>query len=260
MTGADHDARRRMFRDVLESHGVDRCVIVTGTFRAGTSFVCSLLGKNGMTGIRMERFSKLAPLVKGATVEVLRDQLDRIFASATEGLFVTKIMWPQRNSLAAVLGFERKDSAGLAAMFPRARWINVHRRDKFGQAISFWKAKKTNQWQSPKNVQAAPEPEYDFDGIRACFVELCAHELLWQDFHSVAGTELQQIIYEDFVDRVEADLPHLLSWLDNHRLNTSPISNVSPLKQQRNAHSEEIRRRFLEDFYREPKFRSVHEA
>ena len=43
MTGFNGELRRRIFREMLDSHGVDRCVIVTGSFRAGTSFICSLL-------------------------------------------------------------------------------------------------------------------------------------------------------------------------------------------------------------------------
>jgi LPS sulfotransferase NodH len=170
-------------------------------------------------------------------------------SSATDGLFVTKIMWPHRNALAQHMGFDRAEAIELAAMFPRARWINIMRRDKVGQAISFWKAKATNKWQQVKTDQPAPDPVYDFDRIRACYVELAAHDMLWQDFHSRAGTDVRHIVYEDFLERVETDLPPLLDWLRDHRLDTGPIKTASPLKQQRNAHSDKMRARFMEDLY-----------
>lgn len=242
--------RRAIFRDRLAHHGVDRCVIVTGSFRAGTSFVCSLLGKNGMAGIRAERFAKLAPLVRKGSDAEFSEQLDQILATTTEGLFVAKIMWPHRNALAAHLGYARDHSALLAAELPQARWVNVVRRDKLGQAISYWKAKETDQWQQVKSDTPAPDPDYDFDRIRACYVELAAHDMLWQDFHARAGTEVRHILYEDFVETVEADLPPLLGWLDGHRLAAGPIKRDSPLKQQRNAHSDAARERFMEDLYR----------
>ena len=63
------------------------------------------------------------------------------------------------------------------------------RRDKFGQAISYWRAQETDQWQSAgSQAQSAPELEYDFGKIRKCFVELSGHDLLWQGFHNLAGT------------------------------------------------------------------------
>ncbi|MCJ1903260.1 Stf0 family sulfotransferase [Paracoccus versutus] len=242
--------RRALFQEMMAAHCIDRTVIVTGSFRAGTSFVCSLLGANGMAGIRAERFSKLVPLAARPEDEALGSQLDQIFSTAANGLFVTKIMWPHRNALARVLGFERDDSAALAKIFPRARWINVIRRDKLGQAVSYWKAKETDRWQQMKAHEVSSEPDYDFERIRACFVELAAHDMLWQDFHARAGTDVRHIVYEDFVERVVTDLPSLLDWLDGHRLETGPIKTASPLKQQRNGHSDEMRERFLADLYR----------
>ncbi|WP_028029720.1 Stf0 family sulfotransferase [Gemmobacter nectariphilus] len=251
MTNSTCQASRRcaIFQKTMAAHGIDRCVIVTGSFRAGTSFVCSLLAANGMPGISDERFGKLTTIFRNPD-EDFQNQLDQIFMSATDGLFVTKIMWPHRNALAQHMGFDRAESVKLAAMFPRARWINIVRRDKVGQAISFWKAKATNQWQQVKSDQPAPDPDYDFDRIRACYVELSAHDMLWQDFHALAGTEVHHILYEDFVEQVATDLPPLLSWLDDHRLPSGPIKTTSALKKQRNAHSEAMRERFLEDLYR----------
>ena len=251
MTNARYQASRHraIFRETMAAHGIDRCVIVTGSFRAGTSFICSLLAANGMAGIRTEHFNKL-DLIFHDPDEDFQNQLEQIFMSATDGLFVTKIMWPHRNALAQYMGFDRAGSVELAAMFPRARWINVVRRDKVGQAISFWKAKVTDQWDQMGSDTPAPDPDYDFDYIRACYVELSAHDMLWQDFHALTGTEVRHILYEEFVETVEADLPPLLSWLDDHRLPAGPITITSALKKQRNAHSDTIRERFLEDLYR----------
>lgn len=250
---ADADAiaeRRAIFTECLSAHGIEKCVLMTGSFRAGTSFVSSLLGKNGFTGIRLERFAKYGQLSQEGREAAFREQLGKTFASARDGLFVAKIMWPHRNNLARCLGFDRADSAALAAMFPDAKWINVLRRDKVGQAISYWRAKQTDQWQLVKKDVAREDIEYDFGKIRQAFVELAAHDMLWQDFHDLAGTRVQHVVYEDFLMDVETGLTGLIDFLKEHRPTAGPIDFTSPLRKQRDELSARIRQHFMEDLYR----------
>lgn len=242
--------RRAIFRDCLAAHGVSKCVIMTGSFRAGTSFISSLLGKNGFAGIRLEKFAKYGKLKQPGTEAGFREQLSKTLSTAKDGLFVTKIMWPHRNNLAQCLGYDRAHSAELAAMFPDAKWINVRRADKVGQAISYWRAKETAQWQLTAKDEAVADLDYDFKKLRQAFVELSAHDMLWQDFHDLAETGARHVVYEDFLQNVEADLHDLIAFLGDHRPETGPIATTSPLRKQRDELSARIRQQFMEDLYR----------
>lgn len=248
MTGIDYDSRRRMFREVLDSHGVHRCVIVTGSFRAGTSFICSMLARNGVPSVDHEKFSKYYPFRKPGTDQAFNDQLEKTFATTMNGLFTSKLMWPHRNNISVALGFGRADSAAFAESFPSTRWINVIRRDKVAQAISFWKAKLTDRWHV-RHGEAEPEVDYDFEGIRKAFVELSGHDMLWQDFHTEAQTGARHVHYEDFQADTEGSLRDLLVFIADHRLRQDAFQPSSPLRKQRNTQSVEFYHRFLADFY-----------
>lgn len=246
----DYAARREIFRAALDAHGITRCVLVTGSFRAGTSFICSLLARNGLPSIGDEKFSGYFQCRHPGSEALLRDKLDASLASARDGLFCAKLMWPHRNDLANALGFERADSAGFAQIFPQAKWINIVRRDKIGQAISFWKAKQTDRWHVFK-PEEEPEVGYDFDGLRAAMAELSVHDRLWRIFYRQAGITPAEVVYEDFQQNVPEQLARLIGFVGpEHRLEAGEPVIETGLKKQRNANSEALRLRFLDDCFR----------
>lgn len=246
----DYAARRAIFHEVQKAHGITRCVLVTGSFRAGTSFVCSLLGKNGLPSVGNEKFSSYFECRHPGSEALLRDKLDATFATAQDGLFCAKIMWPHRNNLAMALGFERADSAAFAQIFPQARWINIVRRDKIAQAISFWKAKQTDRWHVFKKEEE-PEVEYDFDGLRAAMAELSVHDRLWRIFYRLAGVTPAEVVYEEFQRNVPEHLARLVDFIGpEHRLTEGDPVVETGLKKQRDANSEVLRRKFLDDSFR----------
>lgn len=251
MSNIDFDARRKLFAELLNEHSIDRSVIVTGSFRAGTSFICSMLRKNGLLSIGQEKFSKFSKFRRDGDLDAFRKQLSQTFSTSQDGLFSCKLMWPHRNNLSMALGYGRDDAAEMAAMFPDAKWINIVRRDKVAQAVSFWKAKLTKRWHVKHGTNdAEPDVEYDFEGIRKAFVELSGHDMLWHDFHARAGTGAPTLIYEDFLTNVDGNLLSLLNYIGDHGVTVkNEVVAKSPLKMQRNAQSEEFCDRFLADFY-----------
>ncbi|MFZ1468671.1 MAG: Stf0 family sulfotransferase [Paracoccaceae bacterium] len=248
--GFDPARRRAIFAEAVRQADITRSVIVTGSFRAGTSFVCTMLGNNGLPGTDQERFGGFWQAGPDKPEAAFQDRVSEILSTAQHGIFTAKLMWPHRNFLAQALGFARADSAAFAAIFPDARWIDIRRRDKFSQAISFWKAKLTDRWHVYAD-EAEPQVTYDFKAIRAAFVELSAHDLLWQDFHDQAGTAANCIVYEDFLADVDAGLGALLAALGpDHRHNTPPLTASTRLRRQGNDQSQAIRDRFLADLYK----------
>lgn len=241
--------RREILAEVLRDCGIRRSVIVTGSFRSGSSYVCTLLAQNGLTGTDKERFASFWDIGRETPEDVFRVRLTEVLATAEGGLFTTKLMWPHRNFLAQALGFGRTQSAGFAAMFPDARWIDIRRQDKIAQAISFWKAKVTNRWHVFTD-EPEPEVSYDFNGIRAAFVELSAHDLLWEDFHVAARTNPWRIVYESFAQAPVPALSALLEALGpRHRHSLPPLTAATSLRRQSNAQSKVFRARFLSDLY-----------
>lgn len=246
----DYAARREIFRAALDAHDITRCVLVTGSFRAGTSFVCSLLDKNGLPSIGNEKFRSYFGCRHPGSEGQLRDKLDATFATAQDGLFCAKIMWPHRNNLAMALGFERADSADFAQIFPQAKWINIVRRDKIAQAISFWKARQTDRWHVFKK-EDEPEVDYDFDGLRAAMAELSVHDRLWRIFYRLSEVAPAEVVYEEFQRNVPKQLARLTDYIGpEHRLTNGDLVVETGLKKQRDANSEVLRRQFLDDCFR----------
>lgn len=246
----DYEARREIFRAALKAHGVTRCVLMTGSFRAGTSFIGALLGRNGLPLIANEKFNGYFPCRAPGSEDQLRERLDASFATTKDGLFCSKIMWPHRNDLALSLGFERADSAAFAQLFPQAKWINILRRDKIGQAISFWKAKQTNRWHVFK-PEEEPEVDYDFEALRAAMAELSVHDRLWRIFYRQAGVTPVEVVYEEIQQNVPEQLGRLLDFIGpDHRLASGPMVTGVQLRKQRDANSEDLRQKFLDDCFR----------
>ncbi len=238
-----------MMAEAIAKFGTQRSALVTGSFRAGTSYICQLLAANGMPGLRNERFADFWEFSRGGSDEKFCERIEAVFSSSKGGIFFSKIMWPHRNNLSLSLGCGREDSAAFSKMFPDAKWLNIVRRDKVGQAISFWKAKTTNQWQQTGS-SVAHEPEYDYAAVRKCYNEILAHDMLWEDFHKNAGTDVCHVFYEDFVGREEENLRLLLDYFSEHRLEKGEVKVHTVLKKQRNCHSAMIREKFMDDLYR----------
>jgi len=248
---ADIHRQRDQFRAALQEAGIDRTVLITGSFRAGTSYICSLLKANGLPEPGQEAFSKYFDLRFADPKVAFETRITQSLRTAQNGLYAAKIMWPHRNNLAIALGFDRAASLEFAAMFPRSRWINIIRQDKIAQAISFHKAKQSNRWHVYKKDGAEPEVTYDAGEIRKAMTELSIHDMLWRDFHNQAATHVCHVVYEEFLEDVPVNLTKLVDFLGPDHIDAPDIPVIaSRLRRQRNAQSEDFTARFLQDCYR----------
>ena len=126
--------------------------------------------------------------------------------SSDTGVFTGKLHWYQMGWLARELG-RLEDAKGkswaqnIAAVFPRPTYIYLYRRDKIRQAISYYRASKTQQWfdkgpngSSPRDHQ---DPELDLQQIRYFEDVLVSHEAQWERFFESNSITPLRISYED---------------------------------------------------------------
>jgi LPS sulfotransferase NodH len=103
--------------------------------------------------------------------------------------------------------FQGNDDDVLEFLFPRAQYINVVRRDRRAQAISFYRALATNEWlqrpteeeqkldfQLPRGIVGPPS--FDSEAIRACEYQLAEQQEAWQCYFRKHGIDPLVVEYE----------------------------------------------------------------
>lgn len=243
---ASPNSRVRLFRDAFASAGVEQSVLLASTFRSGSTYVAELLLQNGIVGLSLEKFNAIWE-ASAAPDKVFRKAVLDIALTGQDGRFAAKIMWPHRNDLARCLRLERDDARCMVESFPRSRWIWVKRQDKIRQAISFWRARKTGRWHV-FDASSEPVVDYDFDEICECYRETMIHDLCWEDFFAHAEIVPFVIEYEAFSRSPSAQLRKLLVFL-GAKPGRKLATDVT-LKKQRDAYTEEIYDRFMNDCHR----------
>jgi len=220
-------------------HGVTRCAIMATTFRSGSTWIGRIMDRHGLAGMRNERLRRLDAQVDPDAY------FDAMLADPASSVFATRLMWPQRNRLAHVLGFARADTARFAAQFPDATWLFLRRRDPLAQAISYWRAKASDRWHVPAKA-AEPEPPvaYDFAAIDACVRELVLQDRLWDHFFALAGVAPVTLWYEDLLHDC-TPVAQIMA-----RFGLTLANTRSQMRIQRDAHSEACIARYLDDQFR----------
>ncbi|MBS0381694.1 MAG: hypothetical protein JSR56_04605 [Proteobacteria bacterium] len=89
----------------------------------------------------------------------------------------------------------------LASRYPEflSRFAPTHvvyltRKDLVGQAISYYRAQRTNAWFG--GVRAAKTPDYDFKRIQSCLVSICSQMAVWERLFEKWGVTPLRVYYE----------------------------------------------------------------
>ncbi len=126
---------------------------------------------------------------------------------------------------------------------PRLHWIHLQRLDLLGQAISYVRTLQTDQYRSAEPVRG--EPRYDRDAIAGHLARLADNEARWRRYFARNGLSVLWLTYEgltaDPAGAVAAVAGHLGEPL------VRPDLGRVDVKVQRDALSEEWRRRFVSD-------------
>jgi len=237
-----------LWRRTLEEAGIRRSMLIASTFRSGSTWVATLLNRNGLPKMGREGLNKSWKMLNDQPpYPIAQDVFATALAQQSGDVLATKLMWSHRNQFAKILGYKRSDSAALAALFPQATWIHVTRRDIFAQSVSFWRAKQTGRWHV-YDGQEEPRPDYDFDEIAKALRELQLHDRMWRDFFGQAGITPLRIVYEDLMADTEGTLPGILTELKAEIPPEGPVFKVG-LKRQSDGWSAALLAPLLEDLY-----------
>jgi LPS sulfotransferase NodH len=189
-----------------------RFYIICFSIRSGSSLLCEDLAKAGL-GQPAEFFQPESSFPTqeylGYRADSLADYLSQLLAGSSNGVFGYKINWLQACALKQNL-FEQagvETDLCFAELFPGALMIHSRRRDKLLQAISAWRAAKTNEWHRLAGARTGapnPVPDYSYEELRTQLLHALSEDWLWKTTLECHQGPHAEVVYEDYIPhRVE---------------------------------------------------------
>lgn len=139
---------------------------------------------------------------------------------------------------------------GFLSLFRSLRIINPCRRDVVAQAVSFYIAGQTGQWQSEMALQRPiAELEYSAQEILQCLRIIHSDQQLIEYFLNIHGVDFRRMYYEDLVTGPDAELAEIASFLGprSPKLSAVKLGNVG-IQRQATSKNTEFADRFRADF------------
>lgn len=206
--------------------------LVCATHRSGSNLVCQALWHTDLCGRPQEFFSPTRAahiaaehhLSANPASDYLSYLKQLIAARRTDnGVFGGKIMWAHlKHFRSSTLGDQPEstpDALLLRQQFgDDMRCIWARREDKLRQAISMWKAKQTNIYnsiQTSANERPVPgrQPQFDYGEIRKILTRFKTEEESWRKFFETNDFPYRAVTYETFVDRYQDETRELIEFL-----------------------------------------------
>jgi LPS sulfotransferase NodH len=138
------------------------------------------------------------------------------------GVFGAKVHWHQFLHLTRKLRKIRGDSASdyelLSDTFPALKFVFLTRRDKVLQAVSYYKALRTDYWHSlqpdPTSAREKPAPSFDFEQLDRWVTQFTNDEASWCRYFEAVRLEPFDVVYEDFLETYESTVRAILRYLN----------------------------------------------
>jgi LPS sulfotransferase NodH len=225
-----------------------RCYTIAFTVRSGSNAICDLLARNGL-GAPSEWFQK-PPSAQNdqpwldAFVRLINER-------QAEGTFGSKMMHDHRARLderlrAAIPGYRCLDD-----LLPFHRWLWLVRKDKALQAISLCRAERSGSWAMTESANMAPgDYEYDFIHVLSRLLMIQGGDFAWEVYFQQHGIEPFVIVYEDFFQDLDRQLPKLIDYLGGLPPGRAAVDMGQSFRIQRDAVSYALRQRFISDLTR----------
>jgi LPS sulfotransferase NodH len=225
------DPLNRASIPVPSSTKVTTSCIIAALPRSGSWLLAEALNNTGLAGQPEEYFrpdftllwSDRWKLPKGASYRRYIEAATH-FSTTPNGVFGVKLHWYQfawfLQQMRLLEGEDdsRSDPELVAKWLPDPRYILLLRRDKQRQAISYYRAAKSQVWFVTDDSRPPPsadddEEEPDFQTIRWLEDALVEHESCWRHFFERHEIEPLEIVYEDFVAEYDKTVLAVLDWL-----------------------------------------------
>lgn len=228
--------------------GITRSFTIGFTMRSGSNAICELLGRNRL-GAPNEWFQNALEVGGGETwLQAFSRVVDRFQIG---GVFGSKMSHDHRarldeNLRAAIPGYRRLDD-----VLPAHRWVWLVRKDKVLQAISLCRAESSGQFAiTESGPRASGDYHYDFCHVLSRLLMLQGGEIAWELYFQEHGIEPFVIVYEEFFQDPERELPKLIDYLGGLPPDRATLDMTQTYKIQRDEVNLELRKRFVSDFSR----------
>jgi LPS sulfotransferase NodH len=210
---------RTEIRDRLARTG-KRFYCICFSARSGSTLLCEDIAQHGL-GAPTEHFQFPARPVFDPP---LADYLVDLVEDSPGEYFGLKVAWQQVYELTRRLREEgdRAVSFDLRSVFPDLAYIHIVRADKIRQAISSWRADKSETWHWPVGSTVDPgRPDYDFEAIKAHFVQFIAEDWLWKVHFEQHAIDPLVVQYEQYTKDREGHLRRIADHLGGPWLEVS---------------------------------------
>jgi LPS sulfotransferase NodH len=192
--------------------------------RTGSYLLCEALEWTGRAGHPREIFCpERRGMYEGewklpagvAMADYLRKAIE--LGTTENGVFGTKIHYHHIESVARECNFAGEPAQVLRQYFPGAKYIHLRRRDRRGQAISWYRAKITNEWWRIKDVRqedlTGVAPEFHAPEIRRREFELERHQQGWDRFFADPAVESITMDYEGLAANYREEVARTLAFI-----------------------------------------------
>jgi len=198
--------------------------IIASTMRTGSYLLCEGLEATGRAGHPREIFCperrgnysgewQIAPNL--GFDDFLHAAIQK---STTENdVLGLKIHAHHVEPLARECGVEGEPWQVLRRLFPAAKYIYLKRRNRRAQAISWYRAKITNEWWRITGVAdwdlTGKQPEFDAAEIRRLEVELGRQQEAWDKFFAAESVEVLMMDYETLAENYRGEVARALAFI-----------------------------------------------
>ena len=210
--------------------------IICCTQRCGSNFLSSGLYNSKIAGNPDELFLDHVRRRLGIDYDLLDIQRLMAETMTPNGVFGVRIMWGTFQELIQKLKqdnrYKQLPAASIVAtVFQNPHYIYLTRKDKIRQAISYYKARKTNEWIKSSNGKTAGPPrqtksphnqlKFNFKEINHLMKILKKDDVNWENYFRENNIDFSLVVYEDLVENYEKTILALFNKMkievpDNH--------------------------------------------
>jgi LPS sulfotransferase NodH len=231
-------------------------LLICTTPRSGSWLLSDLLERTGKIAMGQEYFHvnyvpALAREYGLGSLAITEEYISEIRRRAQEDgrLFSSKLHWVQINQLVDALRVVHPDLAAantpapelIEASLPGSRYLFLTREDKARQAISLFRALRTDTWwehaaegEPEEQGQAAPELIADYLAIRWLEDVLVEQEAEWRRYFEVFAIEPLTVVYEQLCAEPGRVVRAVLDWLGLQ----GAVASEGPSRLRRQADAE----------------------